>query len=185
MLCTLCLSLVGLESVGWRGGVICGEWSGCGWRRRRYPVNGKRGVKVSAFIVDKDTIDRVVGLLWGQERARGDYGVPPRIALTVAANREGDDDTPWLAVGQELWNLNTRAVNWRYGEHEQAPIYDRFCPVDTSRMQAYKALRCLLYQCSEGDVPNDPLFQALDTLANSIAHHIVSETPEYQRTKWH
>lgn len=51
-------------------------------------------------------------------------------------------------------------------------------------MQALKSLRCWLYQCSEGNVPEQPLFKALERYAGDLAFHIVAELPGWNAAEW-
>ena len=47
------------------------------------------------------------------------------------------------------------------------------------RLQALKSLRCWLYQCREGDVPESPLYKIFDAYAYQLAYAIVSESKDY------
>jgi hypothetical protein len=47
-----------------------------------------------------------------------------------------------------------------------------------------KAVSCLRYQCFEGDVPETPLFKALDGLANALAYEVARKTEEYAKAEW-
>lgn len=67
-------------------------------------------------------------------------------------------------LGAELIMMNTAAVNARYSEgNRRNSSYMWRNPEPFSAMQAYKTIRCFLYQCSEGDVPTAwPLYQQVD-----------------------
>ena len=43
---------------------------------------------------------------------------------------------------------------------------------------------CLLYQCSEGNVPNGRLFNELNRAAGELAQAIVQDLPEYDQASW-
>ena len=51
-------------------------------------------------------------------------------------------------------------------------------------LQAHKSTACLLYQCSEGDVPENPLYKALEELRSALAEHLVTSTPEWDAALW-
>jgi hypothetical protein len=53
-----------------------------------------------------------------------------------------------------------------------------------TRVAAYKALRCLIYQCSEGDVTESDTFKELEVVAGEVAHAIVSALPAYETAAW-
>lgn len=52
------------------------------------------------------------------------------------------------------------------------------------RIDCYKAISCLLYQCSEGNVPETSLFGELAKLRNDLAGIIVCGLPEYEAAPW-
>jgi len=45
-------------------------------------------------------------------------------------------------------------------------------------------MRCLLYQCCEGKVPDSRQYQALNHAAGELAQGIVQDMPEYNKTSW-
>ena len=52
--------------------------------------------------------------------------------------------------------------------------------VYVSRIEFYRALRCWLYQCSEGDIPEGPVYQMMQGISNRLAHFIIANIPEYR-----
>ena len=132
---------------------------------------------MSAFIVDEKTIGCVVSHFYHRDSRA--Y-VPDAIKQAM-----GQGEGRYIALGQALWDMNTDAVNWRYGEYSDAPVYERFSVVLASRCQTLKAIQCLLYQCSEGNVPERPLYQALREAEHELMDAIISELPEYQQARWH
>ena len=87
----------------------------------------------------------------------------------------------------ELYNLNYQAVNARYSENNQhlATAF-KFIPQGAGpRVQAYKSLACLLYQCCEGDSPEtSQLYKTLKEVKHIVAENIVGDLPEYGKAKW-
>src|SRR5207248_8291538 len=86
-------------------------------------------------------------------------------------------------LGNELYALNQRAVQLRYGDVQEVPAF-RFLPSNCSPIQRYKSLCCLIYQCSEGDIPETPLYQRMRDRADAMAREIVSHLPEYDQAIW-
>jgi hypothetical protein len=128
---------------------------------------------MSAFIVDGKTIDRIVTFIIDNRREFN--------GLTTSTVRPEGVGT---VIGQQLYRLNTDAVNQRYTENDPGPRY-HFKPVGKlSDIQAYKSISCFLYQCSEGDVPERPLFKELSELHDDLAHRIVGSTAPYDRAEW-
>ena len=137
---------------------------------------------MSAYIVSKATIDRIVTRIHG---AHGIYSIERSYPAIYQAYK-GDCNR----LGQNLWKLNVKAVNQRYNENNPVEIYqyafDRNCAGGKRKQQVrvFKSLRCFLYQCSEGDVPETPLFQELDRYCSALAADIVAELPEYEDAAW-
>ena len=110
---------------------------------------------MSAFLVSHDCIHRVV---LGLRAFKGAY-----------AHKDRD------LLGMMLLELNRRAIKARYGELPDVEPY-RYVERNEkpSPMQVYKSLRCFLYQCSEGDVPSQPLYthtsDAMENLAEALGH---------------
>lgn len=137
---------------------------------------------MSAYIVNKETIDRIVTRIHGAQRI---YSVE-RNYPTMYQAYKGDCSE----LGQNLWKLNVEAVNQRYGGNYPIKLYQyapaRNCAGGTRKQQVrvYKSLQCFLYQCSEGDVPETPLFQELERYCSALAAEIITELPEYEDAAW-
>lgn len=106
---------------------------------------------MSAFLVSPRTITRVI------------------VALNANGVDEPTQDRDLL--GMMLYELNVRALRARYpGDVHVAPAY-RYVPENRiDLMQHYKSLRCFLYQCGEGDVPEQPLYLRLVAVRDHLAH---------------
>ena len=89
-------------------------------------------------------------------------------------------------IGQKPFLMNRRALCARYGvgDHLRVPefIFEKWA--DASPVSQFKAISCLLYQCSEGKVPNSPLYGELNRAAGELARAIVQELPEYDKASW-
>lgn len=144
---------------------------------------------MSAFIVSPRTLGQVLSA-----------------ALYFHSYRPGEfpglesEDGPALLV-TDLHALNVGAVNQRYPGFGETPTPPtslirealpeaRFCGEFLSRgtlvtwCQVSKSIQCFLYQCSEGDFPEQPLFQKIRKLHDSVNRHIVSLLPAYQAALW-
>ena len=125
---------------------------------------------MSAFIVSRDCITRIVD------------------AISTCLDKKDIEDIFGTAhkdtIGYQLWKMNYEAVNQRYKETDTAPDYvfpeSPFC----SEMQSYKSLRCYLYQCSEGDVPDSLLYKKLDSFSDKLGSSAASSTAEYVQADW-
>lgn len=139
---------------------------------------------MSAFVVEDKTINGVVSFL---AHGRGLEWLRRQVAESTGCDLETVDGRENLA--RAMFALNIRAVDARYGEgqaQEFRPLNFEFRrELQTSALQAYASLRCWLYQCSEGDVPeSSSLYVAMTAASDSLAHHIVRALPEYDRTQW-
>ena len=146
---------------------------------------------MSSFVVEDKTINRVVSFLY-HDRDRGEYcrcqlGV---LGFHLQDAKEGEIEVELQRFGQAMFDLNCEAVNQRYGPGEAA----KFRPLDYSFkweswgggqeiFSTLKALRCWLYQCSEGNVPQTELFKIMDGLADAIAYGIVCDLPDYENAE--
>jgi hypothetical protein len=135
---------------------------------------------MSAFVVDTDTLNKIVSEMYSQ-CADGEMSLDFQVSDDVHYNLDFKYDLDRLT--NDLHQMNVRAVNQRYNTEDQPEtLIHEFMVVRT--IAAYKALRCFLYQCSGGDVPDEPLFKAMYELSNDWAHHMVMDIPEYDLQPW-
>ena len=65
-------------------------------------------------------------------------------------------------LGMLLVELNRRSLKARYGYLQEVEPYSYREPEHVGSMaimQIFKSVRCFVYQCAEGDVPDEPLFE--------------------------
>lgn len=157
---------------------------------------------MSAFVVQPHTMSSAV---------RGICAVFGRYPNFVVPLFDGIDtsraEAPTL-IGRRLFTLNIEAVQQRYpdtidrpqdmpgpcnsdGEATAHRIARDFLYRPTARrvstdemVASLKALHCLRYQCSEGNVPETPLYQEITRAIGRIADAIVSEMPAYEAAAW-
>ena len=53
-----------------------------------------------------------------------------------------------------------------------------------SEVQFFKSLQCFLYQCTEGDVDEKPLYKPLSAIQNLLAPFINTDSPQYDAAEW-
>lgn len=144
---------------------------------------------MSAFICENTTLDRIISAL---QFRRNEYARRPIEALgfDVMNGREGKQ-----ALGEALRALNVLALKQRYpddtddsrpGKTGELTVqsYEYKSEHHISDVQGYKSLECLLYQCSEGNAPNMPLFKALVQVGDQMAAGIVSRLDAYETANW-
>ena len=144
---------------------------------------------MSAYVCEKETWGKIAANL--QWIRNGQY---------IRGHLSGYFREPNYPTGQEMSalvikmaELNCKSVDLRYrladtgnpeipteqeanGIVAQAPL--------AKPIEILKALQCYLYQSCEGGCNKDPLFVALDKVKDSLAFHIVTDLPEYNKAKW-
>lgn len=90
-------------------------------------------------------------------------------------------------LAKAMYQLNDMAVCNRYGDERDKALegfnFKRTTPF-ISPVRTVKALHCLLYQCSEGKVPEHWFFKKLEAVATALEHDIVTSLPEYDQAQW-
>lgn len=132
---------------------------------------------MSAYVVEEKTINKVITFLDNDQNMRS-Y-LHHQLSLDLDTRDRAQD------FGNKLMALNIQAVNERYSEHEPiVPNGYQFHYELTDQIGAYKALQCLIYQCSEGDVPKTKLYHTLKEISDYMAHCIVSSLKVYDERPW-
>jgi hypothetical protein len=89
-------------------------------------------------------------------------------------------------IGRKLFLMNRRALRARYGDGDFLAlpkfVFEKWC--DATPVEQFAAMRCLLYQCCEGRVPNDRLYRELNHVAGELAQRIVQDLLEYEKAPW-
>ncbi len=85
--------------------------------------------------------------------------------------------------------INIKALRERYKKPESMYSFsNRVAKPSLSdyidRYQLLKALKCLKYQCSEGDIPETEEYKSLSNYIDIITDNIISESDKYQRAEW-
>src|SRR5437868_45627 len=123
---------------------------------------------MSAFMVEDKTINRVVTFVQG--KLMRDW---PVLAEKFQTMGFGIHDGGFCRkLGRAMFLLNIRGVNARYGEGRAKEFREldyQFYPELSDCVQTFKSLQCWLYQCMEGDVPNDPVYKLMEEVEATMA----------------
>jgi hypothetical protein len=136
---------------------------------------------MSAFIVEDESIGRIASIIKYGYRNHDMEHQRRQI-------KELGCDLTTRAGFQEfckiLHGLNIAAVDQRYREHNciEEVIYPEI--VIRDKLQDLKTVQCFLYQCSEGTIPETPLYNFIDKLSGTIAQEIIENLPDYEKKKW-
>jgi hypothetical protein len=89
-------------------------------------------------------------------------------------------------IGRKLFLMNRRALGARYECSSRFPlpqfVFAKWA--DATPVEQFKAMCCLLYQCSEGKIPESRLYDELNRAAGELAQRIVQDFPEYEKASW-
>jgi hypothetical protein len=146
---------------------------------------------MSAYIVDKMCIDRIINyLFWNKDLYCKLKNYRTGYSVSHALKHEGwkeDEDADENKLGKDLFRMNADAVAQRYDEkpdYSSANEY-RFADLKpVSIAQAWQSARCLRYQCSEGNVPKRKLFKELNEFADELANKMATERAEAEKAEW-
>lgn len=147
---------------------------------------------MSAFVVSDDCINKIVS--WVNNVAMAGHShkywfvVRPLSKLGYFIDT---DEECFKKLAADMFTMNCDGVEQRYGkgqakEFRPLDFAYRYSPgFHVNVYQILKSLRCLLYQCTEGEVPEqNALYAALDTLSLNLSYAIVSNTKEYDAAQW-
>jgi len=141
---------------------------------------------MSAFVVEDKVINSVISAL-AMHRVYGAFAFHDTVKRETGCNLQDSKDCAKLA--DSMFKLNCEAVEQRYGVGQAA----EFHPLDfayraempPTLIQAYKSLGCWLYQCAEGNVPDESLlYAAMTKVYGEMAHEIVRNLPAYEKARW-
>lgn len=142
---------------------------------------------MSAFVVDDKTINGIVSWLNDAIQRQTDYSWCVRTLQKIGYKL--DTELGCKRLAEEMFTLNCDSIEQRYGEgqaKEFRPLDFQFRFIRTpNNYQALKSMRCLLYQCCEGDVPEQSdLYNALDKVSLELSYQLVTRSREYESAAW-
>ena len=138
---------------------------------------------MSAFIVNTTVMAKVVtAILLNRDTFDSESTCRTALLATpTAAQKEVG-----TKIGQKLFTMNRRALHARCGDGEQLRlpefVFEKWA--DSTPIEQFAALRCVLYQCHEGKVHESPLYGELNHAAGELAQRILQDLPEYQKASW-
>jgi len=138
---------------------------------------------MSAFMVNTNVMAKVVtAILLNLDSFDGES---TRRAALLAAPTDQQKEIG-TQIGRNLFLMNRRALSARYGcgDYLRLPEFVFENWADASPVEQFKAITCLLYQCSEGDVSNSQIYGELSRAAGELAQRIVQDLPEYGKASW-
>lgn len=103
------------------------------------------------------------------------------------------DHNDFHELANEFYLMNREAVKQRYNEPEDSdyikiPDYKKIDWTSNgttlNKYQALMSMRCLRYQCTEGNVPESKLYNFLEQLIHNWMLYIMEEIPEYKQAEW-
>lgn len=88
------------------------------------------------------------------------------------------------ALFSSLAYMNQCAYNVRYNENfKNTPVYVECSGIEL--LQLIKHIDCFLYQCSEGDIPEQfPLFSAMERIRDYLCVEHIRHTDAYASRRW-
>ena len=141
---------------------------------------------MSAYIVDNETINKVVSYLYAKAAGPG-----PRIHWEATKLfKMGYDLTSGPSCSElahKMFDLNVAAVNSRYGEAagEGFPLPAfAYAFTPATQIEVIKALNAWKYQCTEGQVPELALYKAMVEVHYLLCIDFVEGTEEYEAAPW-
>lgn len=86
-------------------------------------------------------------------------------------------------------DLNIQALQERYGDSKEMYKDSKYIEkinvmLDMDKIQLVKALQCLHYQCSEGNVPETKGYKELENVIREVVMSIIYSMPEYGEAEW-
>lgn len=140
---------------------------------------------MSAFLVSAQTINHIVASisLIAKESATQGVGQLPRAFAQAGfdTNQAGWEEQ----LAKAMFALNARAVAQRYHEPEATGFTYRRVAWLSNRYQLLKSINCWLYQCTEGDVPKQSLYQLFTNgVVRWLLESIVYKSPQYEAAAW-
>jgi len=143
---------------------------------------------MSSFLVSNETLGAIARSAYEIKTfGRGMIPGPGGCVGGRVQDRVGDVERAGVRrLAESLYDMNIRALHARYDDRCEELIE----PFELKNSQVlgipelYKAVQCLLYQCSEGLVPKEQLFQDLESWGNALAHWIANEVPVVKAARW-
>jgi hypothetical protein len=137
---------------------------------------------VSAFIVSERTINYIVASIsWVLRTEHRPHLVKSLADIGIDTSADHWEEQ----LAKAMFVLNARAVAHRYTEPAATGFTYHWVPPLKNLYQLVKSIDCWLYQCAEGDVPENPLYQLFDKMiVPMLLRRIIYYSPEYDQAEW-
>ena len=132
---------------------------------------------MSAFIVSTETMQRVIAAITDNGRIYDGM-----FAGEYLFRNSSDLDK----LGNGLFAMNADAVNQRYSGENDIPPSFSYRPLGdgVSLEDRYQAVSCLIYQCSEGDVPERQIYRELCDVKKRLAYALAALAVGKAKSPW-
>lgn len=144
---------------------------------------------MSSWIVEDKNINRFLNwVYWCEDELSKNYtqGILKRIGFDLKSDASDViTDRKYKKLGKAMVKMNYDAVNYRY-DKKTKPRAFKYNDKEDHRdiIQVLKSLECYLYQCSEGDINEQPLFIALRSIEEILKNIIIKEFTDYDKKVW-
>jgi hypothetical protein len=137
---------------------------------------------MSSSMVSKECMDNIVSGLYSNRDLKMRY---PRLYEEQKLEKESD----YRKLAKKLFELNLFALNERYPNEPETSSYKKIPEFKmtfkhVSDFQLLKSVQCLMYQCSEGKVIKEELYQWIFYLGYCVANLIIERMEEYKKAVW-
>ena len=140
---------------------------------------------MSAYVISNEQMEIIASAVWYSKDPHYTSHFPNMRYIKDFGELTISGKEHMQTVARRIHDMNCNAVNQRYShfsESETSAFIWQESHIKTI-FEVYKAIECLLYQCSEGNVPQLNLFKALDNYRNAIARKIATNTSDYKAAK--
>jgi hypothetical protein len=134
---------------------------------------------MSSYVVADETINRILTHFQAEQ-----FKPAPLQAPACVAGYDLTDDSDVFRLGCSFRRMNELAVNAknRIAVADDPYAFSRVAV--PSRVEAYKALRCFLYQCNGKPTSKSAAFVQLNDYCQLLARSIIEALPEFEKAKW-
>jgi len=140
---------------------------------------------MSAYMVDDNTINKIIATLYNKVRV-SEYYWSAEPLKNAGYDLRKKEDRQRLAI--RMYALNRRSIRERYSrEAAKMDTQAGFTFQDTmpvSLVQTYKSIQCWKYQACEGTCDQASLYKLMSEVSNRLAHEIVTKSESYEKATW-
>lgn len=145
---------------------------------------------MSAYIVDDITINRIVSFIYYEK----DCFLKPNLDKFLSKLKILNEEEGLKRFAKMIMALNVESVSQRYGKNKLSKeelnsvdtfVFDLDVPFNKRSIeQVYNSLRCLTYQCCEGNCYKKKVYKILEEIEKALAYHIANKQTEIKGCVW-